>query len=430
MSILNELEKTKAYLRHARKAILGRGGEISATAGLKDLPGAIFNIPADSSLAYYTDDASAYRKTVPSGVEEYAQLMSVGGMTRIEISPNLVEEASANGVACSPRCNEQELYLTETILHEGWYRTFYKKVSSIEETENKNTSCGWMKGSNGSAWNDTEWALPDLFYANEGDAITFYCGAVGEYGESIDVVVYPMLYAVPDESEAHILTEFIPYGAERIAPSPVTEIVSKNASGEVLETVAIPDAVKNDSSWGYGTTGKYVKTGGYGTLKAYNTYIFSNKTYTKMLSDIIVLDGNNIKFVSQSGRQFASTISLANLLDKEHTVIAISSPFTHTTPWNTAEYNSWMQKTNFICILPSTVDGKAINNITDANNWLKERKANNNPVMLQIALNEPIVTPIEDNSLAPKLIKVEGGGDVEFGADVPSSIKYVKKVGS
>jgi hypothetical protein len=79
MSIKSELAKTTSYLRSARKAILGRGGEISLTAGLKDLPDAIFNIPADASLSYLTDDSVAYEKIVPTGASRFAQVNKIGG---------------------------------------------------------------------------------------------------------------------------------------------------------------------------------------------------------------------------------------------------------------------------------------------------------------------------------------------------------------
>lgn len=82
MSIKGEIAKTASYLRSARKAILGRGGEISLTAGLKDLSEAIYKIPADASLAYQVDDSVAYRKIVPASAEEFAQVAKVGGMTR------------------------------------------------------------------------------------------------------------------------------------------------------------------------------------------------------------------------------------------------------------------------------------------------------------------------------------------------------------
>lgn len=81
MSIKSELEKTAENLRRTRKAILDRGGNITATAGLKDLPEAILNIPADTSLAFLIDEETAYEKTVPENAEEYALLKSVGGMS-------------------------------------------------------------------------------------------------------------------------------------------------------------------------------------------------------------------------------------------------------------------------------------------------------------------------------------------------------------
>lgn len=81
MSIKSELTKTALYLRSARKAILGRGGEISPTAGLKDLPSAIYNIPMDTSLVFQTDEEIAHKKIVPANAEEYALLSRVGGMT-------------------------------------------------------------------------------------------------------------------------------------------------------------------------------------------------------------------------------------------------------------------------------------------------------------------------------------------------------------
>lgn len=81
MSIKGELTKTASYLQSARKAILFRGGEISPTAGLKDLPDAIYKIPADASLAYQVDDGVAYSKIVPVGAKKFAQVNKIGGRT-------------------------------------------------------------------------------------------------------------------------------------------------------------------------------------------------------------------------------------------------------------------------------------------------------------------------------------------------------------
>ena len=81
MSLKNELNNMASYLRSTRKAILGRGGEISETAGLKEVANAVYRIPTDTSLVYRSDDSVAYQKIVPIGAEEYAQVAKVGGMT-------------------------------------------------------------------------------------------------------------------------------------------------------------------------------------------------------------------------------------------------------------------------------------------------------------------------------------------------------------
>lgn len=78
MKIKSELDKIVAHLRETRKAILDKGGIIEPTCGLKDLPEAIWNIPADVSLTFIEDNSSAYEKIVPSNVEGYAYLSSVG----------------------------------------------------------------------------------------------------------------------------------------------------------------------------------------------------------------------------------------------------------------------------------------------------------------------------------------------------------------
>lgn len=81
MSIKSELTKTASYLRNARNAIIGRGGEISLTAGLKDLSDAIYAIPSDAALVYQTEESVAYRKSVPTDVLNFAKVRKVGGMS-------------------------------------------------------------------------------------------------------------------------------------------------------------------------------------------------------------------------------------------------------------------------------------------------------------------------------------------------------------
>lgn len=76
--LLNDSNK---YALEAKKSVLGRGGEISLSAGLEDLPDAIRNIPVGSSLAIKEDSTVAYRKIVPIKAEEYALVKKIGGLS-------------------------------------------------------------------------------------------------------------------------------------------------------------------------------------------------------------------------------------------------------------------------------------------------------------------------------------------------------------
>lgn len=106
MSIKSELTKTASYLRNARNAIIGRGGEISLTAGLKDLSDAIYAIPSDAALVYQTEESVAYRKSVPTDVLNFAKVSKVGGMSykTENLIPFPYSEATktVNGITFTP----------------------------------------------------------------------------------------------------------------------------------------------------------------------------------------------------------------------------------------------------------------------------------------------------------------------------------------
>jgi hypothetical protein len=635
--LTTEVEKLEENLRQTRKAILGRGGDISATAGMKDLPLAIFNIPADSSLAYYEDGASAYKKTVPSGAEDYAQLKSVGGMTRV-VSTNLFTNASKDGIKWSIRVNQQEEYFSQ-LLPAGSYRLDVDAESNVEDdcvnwywgimlndsgtsyegepiangffaitepkyivpwvgavesdtpasitvTQTGGTNEGtvklgetktiWIGGGsycdisiktntrvkvtvsdqfetyNGSEEFITEEATEFIVgkgnytyeWRNTSDSDTSVTIKVEQYSYAdIEVTLYPMVYAVPDESEEHILTEYVPY-YERLVPTAVTEIVSKGANlavctedltrtdkgvtfiresgksyavlngtatldygirlfgyfklqagtytasvyglnasdrlyigsgsaviinniqknapktftiteekecfvqivltngsaysntkievmlnvgneaapyrpytAEPIDTVDIPDVVKNDAMWGCGV-GKYV-----------NTYDFNTKEYSKWIDRTVVLDGVNYKSVNVKTHSTSGCWYADILIGKVTYKDWLGVKFTGFTT-----VQNYLYGTGYIY---GSADGLRARLFVSANidtkekadAWLKE-----NPVEMQYALENPIVTTIDDDSLAPRFVKVEGGGEIVFEneakADVPSTIQYVQKVGT
>lgn len=122
MSISDKIADTITYLRESRNAIIARGGTIASNAGLKDLPLAISNIPIDSNISFYDDATEAYSKIVPVGAQPQAQLISVGGMTRVETGANLL----TMGVRHLNLKNADPPYVFSKLLPAGTYRYFEK----------------------------------------------------------------------------------------------------------------------------------------------------------------------------------------------------------------------------------------------------------------------------------------------------------------
>lgn len=81
MSISSELSKTAQYTIEAREEIIKRGGNLSASAGLRDFPLAIRTMPADAVLSTVVENSVSLGATVPSNASEYALLAEFGGMT-------------------------------------------------------------------------------------------------------------------------------------------------------------------------------------------------------------------------------------------------------------------------------------------------------------------------------------------------------------
>ena len=68
-------------VRYGRRAILWRGGEISATAGFHEVVTKIPSLPASSSIGTVEDDSRSIYKDVPVDSIDYCYLKSIGGMT-------------------------------------------------------------------------------------------------------------------------------------------------------------------------------------------------------------------------------------------------------------------------------------------------------------------------------------------------------------
>ena len=81
MDIATKLSDLRADLSQCRRAITYRGGEISATAGFKEVSERISSLPASSSIGTVIDEDVSIQKTVPVDSTKYCYLKSLGGMT-------------------------------------------------------------------------------------------------------------------------------------------------------------------------------------------------------------------------------------------------------------------------------------------------------------------------------------------------------------
>ena len=94
---LNAMLANKNGIIEAVNEIANDEHFLSTSAGLEDIPTALRSLTTvGDSLYFSTDDTSAYRKKVPSRAQPMTQLISVGGMTRVDKSPNLLDFMTSN----------------------------------------------------------------------------------------------------------------------------------------------------------------------------------------------------------------------------------------------------------------------------------------------------------------------------------------------
>lgn len=187
-----------------------------ATLGEHDIR--LTQLEAHISDDYFTTDTTtAYEKVVPALACPYAQINSVGGATRIEYSPNLLEDAGANGWQ-----------------YGGWNTSFYAsgigkgkyRFDIINKPEN--CTCHIIYDYQDDHIADyTDGEVMDVNLP-EGDYSYFLY--INLYGLSDGDIIYPMLYRVPDDNLDFTITEYSGYGTEKIVPTPIEEIVSKGAN--------------------------------------------------------------------------------------------------------------------------------------------------------------------------------------------------------
>ncbi len=456
MSIKSELNKTASYLRSARKAILGRGGEISLTAGLKDLPDAIYKIPADASLAYQVDDSVAYRKIVPSGAEEFAQVSKIGGMTyKCSNLLNYPYHFSTRKVAGIRFQDNGDGSITLNGKNDG--TSVSKFYLAVKETTPVHLKAGTYKlsitGSDNTVANIKTVVVDDSAFhygaTNYGvftidtdkDVTVRIWVEQGNTTEFKNVTIYPMLTYEPYfEGVRNIaVTEFVSEGANLFNFDNVYADFKGDGNKIVINSTLSYVDLFGGRAGDLAVPAAYIRNTVYLTVGTYYVYFDDDTNTTLQMKRVNERNGNTTHFTYVINGSEINVVeegyyTLRRLFNKP---CVISNLMITRIP--NAEYKPYMTDTFAIPEEIQALDGYGQSNPDNTNeyNYIDfERKVF---VAYGHIVDEAWVayeTPIETDISAyfDSFIKVEGGGTItavnEYEYDVPSTINYITKVGA
>ncbi len=184
MTTNEKATRLKDALRQTRYAIIGRGGEISETAGLKDLRGAIFNIPADNAITTVVEENEDLIFGVPDNTTGYAYLAEFGGFSR-SLGDGFNTEALGMLVCWTDDWDEVDsLVVPEEIRNlpdygEGINLEYYNKVDLVDQKYKRCIETFTFDGSEGtgSSSKPTGWRM-----SGSGERAYFLI-KIGDFGE-------------------------------------------------------------------------------------------------------------------------------------------------------------------------------------------------------------------------------------------------------
>lgn len=408
MSIKSELNKTASLLQGVKKAIIGRGGNLTLNSGFKDLPEAIWNIPSNDSLSYLDVSEIAYMQTVPSDVENSALISQVGGMTYKSNNLANINVLTLNRVIAENDTITVKASASSAGASSG--RTLKKLCPSLKVGDTciltaKTTGTYniiYLSGANISwQFGKTNTITQEMLDSQ----VVFYASGVDTSAVISEFMIANGTKALPYE----------PY-FEGLRDAKVISIESRDANSlEPIDTFEIPEAVQSLEGWGLGINAEYNNH-----LEWRNGRII----YVQQ-ADKVVLDGVNRRCgyigKSNAGNYFGqfnlpkTSISGTNLISSNFDKTVSNGAIGHIRISNNK-------------ILIYNYD-QTITTESAWNEWLQS-----NPIEVVYPLAEPIETDIThlftDTS---QFLKVEGGGSIVFNNEhklaVPSKIKYVVKVG-
>ena len=415
----NIREKVLDAVRDLRKEIIGRGGDISPLAGLKDFPSAIYNIPADNAITTITQEEVSQFKKVPENSTGYGYIAEFGGMTYRDAETNTLRNTKPTEIV-SKGVN---LYSgSEEFVLDGTQKNI---TIPIVGAENISTFSFTRDG--------TRVNSSTLF------RLVYEDGTVFGIAPGVSSGVETIKYTAKSKVTAIKLFNWCGFTGR------VYDIQLENGSAATkykpyvgtLATKPIPEEIQALEGFGEGINVKY-----------YNKVDIVNRKYKRVI-DTFTFDGLDDGSGSKIGTEKQGTYGWQeahNLLNARGYVrkwigdlntypndivvcdkLDYANVGSSTTGIGVDVINSSAgdgAPASFIAIRPPLVDGKRITNIYEFVEWLKA-----NPITVKVARKVPIETDLPVY-MSP-LIGVEGGGTVEFvneyGYAVPSKIVYQTK---
>lgn len=437
MSIQTQTEKAFKNLREARKAILGRGGEIPPKAGLKDLANAIYNIPADTSLAFQEDDSIAYRKTVPSKAEEYALVSKVGGMsykTKNLLPISTEASQTFNGITYTN--NKDGTWTLNGTATERSYK-YLMWASDFSPQKGAYTLSGAITDKCTLHIDVIKGGTYVNGYVDYGNGVPMDISKYDYTGLNVFVVINAgvtvnNLVIKPMFNEGTTALPYEPY-FKGLRDTKVTSLESRGIDDGILGTFTIPTSIVNRDDWGRGVSETYYngieyRDGRWYYIKRTNRKVFdgTENTWSAYTSGWTENNANGkycyLYGFGTSGKLLAYQSSVCNMFNNVDGAFWGNNPGTNGIG-NYCDHTS-VANCYFVTSYPTLAEWKA---------HLAELYASGNPLIIEYALAEPIEEDITD-LINSGFLKVEGGGSViaynAYAQDAPSTIKYTVKVGS
>lgn len=395
MSIKGELENIKTHLRSARMAIIGRGGEISPTAGLKDLASAIYNIPADSATAQVVDDTSALTKFVPQNSINHCYLNKLGGMSYK--SKNLFSEGTVEVNATSYHAFSLEAGKT-------YYFSAYVTSTDTDDPTQCVINLQYEDGSQAYIYVPRNQRFKKVFTPPQYVTIMRLFSGQNFPTSAGDTSTWKDIMITTEDTDV-----YEPY-FEGLRDTKVTEIQSAGSSG-VISTTTVPEAIQNLEGYGAGVN-----------AENHNYIDFERKVFVQN-TNRKVFDGTenfhfNVYLQSAYGRN-AYQVAVSGLKGDKAPLCNLFECLKWSVNAGVAVNSVWYLDNALIFI----TDGQQT--VEEFKAYVKEQYDRGNPIIVEYALEAPVETQID---VPDPLIEVEGGGSLTFANEhsyaTPSTVTY------